>query len=214
MAPEDSPLIALARQGVDAVNFVVAQRSTDNPRGEPSVDNQSNDRAKRVRSEAISLASGNRHLADNDACQWITQNRHLQECVRDREDLRNIIDDQRCVRARSSTPPRRSLVRDVTPPGRGGFCALAPPLRQVIWSEKFKAGHIDKYDGSNNTKKFIQVYHTINEVAEGDDQVKINYLSTVLFDTARSWLINLTEGSVKHPDLRIYTFYITCNLSN
>jgi hypothetical protein len=48
MAPEDSPLIAITRQGVDAVNFVVAQRSADNPRGEPSVDNQSNDRAKRV----------------------------------------------------------------------------------------------------------------------------------------------------------------------
>jgi hypothetical protein len=115
MAPEDSPLIGITRQGVDAVNFVVAQRSADNPRGEPSVDNQSNDRVKRVRSEATSLASGNRHLADNDACRWITQNCHLRECVRDREDLCNIIDDQRCVRARSSTPPRRSPVRDVTP---------------------------------------------------------------------------------------------------
>jgi hypothetical protein len=97
---------------------------------------------------------------------------------------------------------------------RGGFCALAPPLRHVIWSEKFKARHIDKYDGSSNTEKFIQVYHAVIEVAEEDDQVKINYPSTVLFDTARSWLINLTEGSAKHPDLRIYTFYITCNLSN
>jgi hypothetical protein len=39
MAPEDSPLVALAQQGVKAVNFVVAQRSVGNPRGEPSVGN-------------------------------------------------------------------------------------------------------------------------------------------------------------------------------
>jgi hypothetical protein len=47
--------------------------------------------------------------------------------------------------------------RDVTPSGSGSFCALAPSLKQVVWSEKFKAGHIDKYDGSSNLEEFIQV---------------------------------------------------------
>jgi hypothetical protein len=64
----------------------------------------------------------------------------------------------------------------------GGFCGMASSLRQIIWPEKFKPGHIDKYDGSNNPKEFIQVYHTVIE-AEGDDQVNVNYLPTVLFDT-------------------------------
>jgi hypothetical protein len=39
MAPKGSPLIALAQQGVEVVNVIVAQRSADNPRGESSVDN-------------------------------------------------------------------------------------------------------------------------------------------------------------------------------
>jgi hypothetical protein len=72
-------------------------------------------------------------------------------------------------------------VRDVTPSRRGGFCALTLPLRQVVWPEKFKAGHIDKYDGSNNPEEFIQVYHIVIEAAGGDDRVKVNYLPTTLF---------------------------------
>jgi hypothetical protein len=39
MTPEGSSLIALAQQGVEVANVIVAQRSIDNPRGEPSVDN-------------------------------------------------------------------------------------------------------------------------------------------------------------------------------
>jgi hypothetical protein len=118
MAPEDSPLVSLARQGAKAVNFIVAQRSVDNPRGEPSVDNRSNEWVKRAQSEAVASASGNRCLADNDTRQRITQNYHQRGCGRDREDLHNIINDWRRLKARSSTPPRCSPARDVTPSGR------------------------------------------------------------------------------------------------
>jgi hypothetical protein len=48
MAHEGSPIVALAQQRVEAMNYVIAQRSADNPRGEPSIDNRSNDRAKRA----------------------------------------------------------------------------------------------------------------------------------------------------------------------
>jgi hypothetical protein len=49
MAPEGSPLFALAQQGVEAVNQVIAaERSADNHQGEPSVGNRSHDRAKRA----------------------------------------------------------------------------------------------------------------------------------------------------------------------
>jgi hypothetical protein len=146
MTPEGSPLVALAQQGAKVVNVIIAQRSTGNPRGEPPVGNRLNDRGKRARSEAAASASGNHRLADNDARRRITQNCHMRECGRDREDLCKIIDDRRHLRERSPTPTRRSLVRDVTPSGRGNFCALAPPLREVVWPEKFKAGDIDKYD--------------------------------------------------------------------
>jgi hypothetical protein len=60
-------------------------------------------------------------------------------------------------------------VRDVTLSGRGGFHALAPSLGQVIWPEKFKTRHINKYDGSSNPEKFIQVYHTVIDTVGGDD---------------------------------------------
>jgi hypothetical protein len=129
MAPEDSSLIALAQQGTEVVNIVVAQRSADNPRGEPSVGNRSNDRRKRARSEATTSTSGNHRLADNDARWRITQNRYLRERGRDHEDLCNVIDDQRRRKVRSPTPPRCSPMRDVTPFGRGSFCAMAPSLR-------------------------------------------------------------------------------------
>jgi hypothetical protein len=82
----------------------------------------------------------------------------------------------------------------------GDFYALATLLRQVVWLEKFKARHIDKYDGSSNPKEFIQVYHMVIEAAGGDDRIKANYLPTTLSDAARSWLINLPEGSIYNWD--------------
>jgi hypothetical protein len=69
MTPECSPLIALAQQGAEVANVVVAQRSAGNPRGEPFISNRSNDQGKRAQSEAATSTSGNRRLADNDA-QW------------------------------------------------------------------------------------------------------------------------------------------------
>jgi Glu-tRNA(Gln) amidotransferase subunit E-like FAD-binding protein len=49
MTPEGSPLIALAQQGTEAANLVVAERSGGNPPWEPSIGNQ--DWARRARSE-------------------------------------------------------------------------------------------------------------------------------------------------------------------
>jgi hypothetical protein len=69
-------------------------------------------------------------------------------------------------------------------------------LRQVVWPDKFKVGHIDKYDRSSNPEEFIQIYHTIIEAAGGDDREKANYLPTTLSNVAISWLINLPEESI------------------
>jgi hypothetical protein len=68
MVPENAPLVALAQQGVEAAgNIVVATPLAGKHWGEPSIGNRSKDRAKRAQSKAVSSASGNRHLADNDA---------------------------------------------------------------------------------------------------------------------------------------------------
>jgi hypothetical protein len=73
------------------------------------------------------------------------------------------------------------------------FRTLAGPLREVRWSAKFKACHIDQYGGSSNPEEFIQVYQTIIEAVGGDDLVNTNFLHTTLSEAARSWLINLPE---------------------
>jgi hypothetical protein len=72
MTPEGPPLVTLAQQGAKAANLIVVKRSADNPRREPYVGNRSNDRARRARSEASSLASVNHHLANNGARRQIT----------------------------------------------------------------------------------------------------------------------------------------------
>jgi hypothetical protein len=103
MAPEGSLLIALAQQGVEAANLMVAERSAGNPLQEPSVGNQ--DQEIHAQREVDSSVSSNRCLADNDAQCHITQNRNMREYGYDRDDLRTVIEDRRCIRARTPTPP-------------------------------------------------------------------------------------------------------------
>jgi hypothetical protein len=198
MAPDGSPLALLAQQGAEAANLVVAEKSVGVPRGEPSVGR--NDRAGRARSKAASSASPRRHLSERDVRRRITQNRNAREYGRNRNDLRNVIEDRRRIRHRTPSPPPRVLTRDATPTGRSGFRALAGPLREVRWPTKFKTGHIDRYDGSSNLEEFIQVYQSVIEAAGGDDQVKTNFLPTTLSGAAISWLINLPEGSIHSWD--------------
>jgi hypothetical protein len=104
MAPNGSPLSLLAQQGAEAANFVVAEKSAGVPRGEPSIGR--NDRAGRARSEAASLASPRRHLSEHVAGRRITQNRNARKYGRNRNDLRNVIEDRRRIQDRTpSLPP-------------------------------------------------------------------------------------------------------------
>jgi hypothetical protein len=105
MAPDGSPLALLAQQGAEAVNLVVAEKSTGVPQREPSGGH--NDRARRARSEVASSFSPNRRLAGNDARRRITQNRNVREYDRDWDDLHNIIEDRRRFQDRTLSPPRR-----------------------------------------------------------------------------------------------------------
>jgi hypothetical protein len=80
------------------------------------------------------------------------------EYGRERDDLCNVIEDQRRLMLRTSSPPRQSLAEDVAPVGKNGFSTLVGSLRQVLWPDKFKTGNIDRYDGFSNPKEFIQLY--------------------------------------------------------
>jgi hypothetical protein len=85
-------------------NLIVAEKSASGPQREPSVGH--NNQARHARSEVASSASPNQHLAKNDACRRITQNRNAQEYGHHRDDLRNVIEDQRRIRDRAPSPPQ------------------------------------------------------------------------------------------------------------
>jgi hypothetical protein len=95
MTPDGSPFALLAQQRAEAANLVIAEKSAGVPRGEPSVDR--NDRAGRARSEAASSASPRRHLSKRNVRRRITQNRNAREYDRNQNDLRNVIEDRRCI---------------------------------------------------------------------------------------------------------------------
>jgi hypothetical protein len=104
MAPDGSPLALLAQQGDEAANLVVVEKSVGGPQRELSAGH--NDQTRRARSEAASSTSPNRHLAENDARRCITQNHNTREYGRNRDDLRNFIEDQRHIWDRTSSPPQ------------------------------------------------------------------------------------------------------------
>jgi hypothetical protein len=51
------------------------------------------------------------------------------------------------------------------------------------------------------------MYHTIIEATRCDDRVKDNYLPMALSGVARSWLINLPEGTIYNWD-KLYAMFI------
>jgi hypothetical protein len=95
MPHDASPLTLLAQQGAEVANLIVAEKSAGGPRREPSAGH--NDRARHARSEAASSASPNQHLPENDARRCITQNHNTREYGRKRDDLCNVIEDQRRI---------------------------------------------------------------------------------------------------------------------
>jgi hypothetical protein len=73
---------------------------------------------------------------------------------------------------------------------------LAPHLRMVIWPHKFWPHLPEKYDGSVNSTEFLQIYSTSILTAGGKEVIMTNYFPVALTGTARSWLMNLPQGSL------------------
>jgi hypothetical protein len=77
-----------------------------------------------------------------------------------------------------------------------GCAALADHLRVVTWPSKFRPHLPEKYDGTSNPSKFLQVYVTAITAAGGDIVVMATYFHVALSGPARTWLMNLTPGSI------------------
>jgi hypothetical protein len=78
-----------------------------------------------------------------------------------------------------------------------GCAVLVDHLRAVAWSSKFRPHLPEKYDGSTNPSEFLQVYITAVTPAGGNDAVMASYLHVALTGSARTWLMNLTPGSIQ-----------------
>jgi hypothetical protein len=77
-----------------------------------------------------------------------------------------------------------------------GCAALADHLRAVTWPSKFRPHLPEKYDGTSNPLEFLQVYVTAITAAGGDTTVMATYFHVALSGPARTWLMNLTPGSI------------------
>ena len=77
-----------------------------------------------------------------------------------------------------------------------GYTALADHLRAVTWPSKFQPHLPKKYDVTSNPSEFLQVYVTAITAAGGDTTVMATYFHVALSGPARTWLMNLTLGSI------------------
>jgi hypothetical protein len=77
-----------------------------------------------------------------------------------------------------------------------GCAALADHLRTTSWPPKFRSHLPEKYNGTSNPSKFLQVYITAITAAGGNTAVMATYFHVALFGPARTWLMNLALGSI------------------
>jgi hypothetical protein len=77
-----------------------------------------------------------------------------------------------------------------------GCAALVDHLRTVTWPSKFRSHLLEKYNSTSNPSEFLQVYATAITAAGGDTAVMATYFHVALSGPARTWLMNLTPGSI------------------
>ena len=66
----------------------------------------------------------------------------------------------------------------------------------MVWPVKFKPELPPRFDGTANPVEFLQLYTVSIQAVGGDDKVMANWFPMALKDAARSWLMNLPEGSI------------------
>ncbi|XP_052166837.1 uncharacterized protein LOC127783685 [Oryza glaberrima] len=74
--------------------------------------------------------------------------------------------------------------------------AFVASLRNVRWPPKFRPNLTEKYDGSINPSKFLQIYTTVIVAVGGDDRVMANYFPMALKGEARGWLMTQPPDSI------------------
>jgi hypothetical protein len=92
--------------------------------------------------------------------------------------------------------PTGARIQASVPLASVGCAALADHLRVATWPSKFRPHLPEKYDSTSNPSEFLQVYVTAITAAGGDTAVMATYFHVALSGLARTWLMNLTPGSI------------------
>jgi hypothetical protein len=100
------------------------------------------------------------------------------------------------LRCGSTTDTNGHPVLNGCPLAGVGCAALADHLRATSWPPKFRPHLPKKYDGTSNPSEFLQVYVTTITAGGGNTTVMTTYFYVALSGPARTWLMNLTPGSV------------------
>ena len=79
----------------------------------------------------------------------------------------------------------------------GGWLAFVPELRQLTWPPKFRVATTLKYDGTTNPREYLQVYSTAMLATGADDKTMANWFPMTLQPKAKSWLMNMPEGTIR-----------------
>jgi hypothetical protein len=131
----------------------------------------------------------NRRCAGEDARVSLERARERSQNI----DGRNLDQDFAAVAPQT---PMGTRSQTSVPLASVGCAALADHLRAASWSPKFRPHLLEKYDGTSNPSEFLQVYVTAITAAGGNTTVMATYFHVALSGPARTWLMNLTPGSV------------------
>jgi hypothetical protein len=131
----------------------------------------------------------NRRRAGEDACISLERARERRQNV----EGRNLDHDFAAVAPQTPTGAR---IQAGVPLAGVGCAALVDHLRAATWPSKFRPHLPEKYDGTTNPSEFLQVYVTAITAAGGDTTVMVTYFHVALSGPARTWLMNLTLGSI------------------
>jgi hypothetical protein len=99
--------------------------------------------------------------------------------------------------AAAPKPPGNVRTQAGTPVAGVGCGALADHHHVVAWPSKFRPHLPEKYNGTTNPSEFLQVYLTAITAAGSNDAVMVSYFLVALTGPARTWLMNLTPGSIQ-----------------
>ena len=98
------------------------------------------------------------------------------------------------------TSSRPCSTSETGPGDHGRLPRLPPELRSVAWPGKFKPDLPPRYDSTLDPTEFMQLYELSIEAANGDEKIMANWFPMALKDGARSWLLNLPQGSISSWD--------------